>query len=153
MHYMHFKDYIQHDFYVYSPVLITQYLGHCWQTPCTELYILRIRCITLLGCWENPPSPATGGGTIWLGRGRGVGVPAHIYIYIYTLKFKRPNRHRSLTKDRNAQQKNWTRTKDIIALKLYVFEFLCHQEYPDWNLGSCWRFLTHFIFPPSRAHA
>ena len=21
----------------------------------------------------------------------------------------------------------------IIALKLYVFEFLCHQEYPDWN--------------------
>ena len=31
---------------------------------------------------RKPPSPATGGGTIWLGGG-GVGVPAHIYIYIY----------------------------------------------------------------------
>ena len=44
MHYMHYKVYIHHDFYVYSPVLLTQYLGHCWHTPCTELYFLRIRC-------------------------------------------------------------------------------------------------------------
>ena len=67
MHYMHYKDYIHHDFYVYPPVLLTQYLGHCGHTPCTELYILRIRCITSLAA-EKTPSPATGGGgTIWLG--------------------------------------------------------------------------------------
>ena len=62
MHYMHYKDYIHHDFYVYSPVLLTQYLGHCWHTPCTELYILRIRCITFPGCWETPPPLPQGGG-------------------------------------------------------------------------------------------
>ena len=78
---MHHKDYIHHDFYVYSPVLLTQYLGHCWHTPCTELYILRISAWLL----RKPPSPATGGGepSGW-GRG-GVGVPAHIYIYIHLM--------------------------------------------------------------------
>ena len=70
----------------------------------------------------------------------------------YTLKVKNPNGDRSLAKDLNAQQKAWTRTKDMIALKLYVFEFLCHQEYSDWNPGSYWRFLLHFIFPLSHAH-
>ena len=77
MHYMHYKDYIHHDFYVYSPVLLTQYLGHCWHTPCTELYILRISAWLL----RKPPLPChRRGGTIWLGEGGGVGVPAHIYI-------------------------------------------------------------------------
>ena len=79
MHYMHYKDYIHHDFYVYSPVLLTQYLGHCWHTPCTELYILRISAWLL----RKPPSPATGGGNHLAGGGGGVGVPARIYIYIY----------------------------------------------------------------------
>ena len=60
MHYMHYKDYIHHDFYVYSPVLLTQYLGHCWHSE------------------KTPPPLPQGGGTIWLGGG--VGVPAHIYI-------------------------------------------------------------------------
>ena len=78
MHYMHYKDYILHDFYVYSPVLLTQYLGHCWHTSCTELNIWRIRCITFPGLLRKPPLPChRGGGTIWLGGG--VGVPAHIY--------------------------------------------------------------------------
>ena len=36
MHYMHYKDYIHDDFYVYSPVLLTQYLGHCWHTEKTH---------------------------------------------------------------------------------------------------------------------
>ena len=85
MHYMHYKDYIHHDFYVYSPVLLTQYLGHCSHTPCTELYILRIRCITSsnnrLGCWENPPSPATGGGNHLAGGEGGCGGPCS-YIYM-----------------------------------------------------------------------
>ena len=82
MHYMHYKDYIHHDFYVYSPVLLTQYLGHCWHTPCTELYILRISAWLL----RKPPSPATaGGGTIWLGEG-GVWGSLLIYtVYIYIL--------------------------------------------------------------------
>ena len=73
---MHYKDYIHHDFYVYSPVLLTQYLGHCWHTPWTELYILRISAWLL----RKPPLPChRRGGTIWLGEGGGVGVPAHIY--------------------------------------------------------------------------
>ena len=80
MHYMHYKDYIHHDFYVYSPVLLTQYLGHCWHTPCTELYILRISAWLL----RKPPLPChRGGGNHLAGGGGGVGVPAHIYIYIY----------------------------------------------------------------------
>ena len=79
MHYMHYKDYIHHDFYVYSPVLLTQYLGHCWHTPCTELYILRISAWLL----RKPPLPCHGGGNHLAGGGGGVGVPAHIYIYIY----------------------------------------------------------------------
>ena len=85
MHYMHYKHYIHHDFYAYSPVLLTQYLGHCWHTPCTELYILRIRCVTLLGCWENPPSPATGGGEP-SGWGGG-GVWGSLLIYIYNITY------------------------------------------------------------------
>ena len=88
MHYMHYKDYIHHDFYVYPPVLLTQYLGHCGHTPCTELYILRIRCITSLAA-EKTPSPATGGGgTIWLGGVWG-SLLIYIYIYIYTLDYQR----------------------------------------------------------------
>ena len=80
MHYMHYKDYIHHDFYVYSPVLLTQYLGHCWHTPCTELYILRISAWLL----RKPPSPATGGGgTIWLGEGGCGGPCSYIYIYVH----------------------------------------------------------------------
>ena len=58
MHYMHYKDYIHHDFYVYSPVLLTQYRGHCWHTPCTELYILRISAWLL----RKPPLPCHRGG-------------------------------------------------------------------------------------------
>ena len=81
MHYMHYKDYIHHDFYVYPPVLLTQYLGHCGHTPCTELYILRIRCITSLAA-EKTPLPCHRGRGNHLAGG-GVGVPAHIYIYLY----------------------------------------------------------------------
>ena len=89
MHYMHYKDYIHHDFYVYPPVLLTQYLGHCGHTPCTELYILRIRCITSLAA-EKTPLPCHRGRGNHLAGG-GVGVPAHIYIYIYiyTLDYQR----------------------------------------------------------------
>ena len=37
-----------------------------------------------LGCWENPPSPATGGGNHLAGGGEGCGGPcSYIYIYIY----------------------------------------------------------------------
>ena len=79
---MHYKDYIHHDFYVYSPVLLTQYLGHCWHTPCTELYILRISAWLL----RKPPLPChRGGGTIWLGEG---GVWGSLLIYtLYTHKY------------------------------------------------------------------
>ena len=89
MHYMHYKDYIHHDFYVYPPVLLTQYLGHCGHTPCTEPYILRIRCITSLAA-EKTPLPCHRGRGNHLAGG-GVGVPAHIYIYIYiyTLDYQR----------------------------------------------------------------
>ena len=90
MHYMHYKDYIHHDFYVYSPVLLTQYLGHCWHTPCTELYILRISAWLL----RKPPLPChRGGGTIWLGEGGGVGVPAHIYICASKFKTRKVTLH------------------------------------------------------------
>ena len=84
MHYMHYKDYIHHDFYVYSPVLLTQYLGHCWHTPCTELYILRISAWLL----RKPPLPCHRGGepSGWVGGG--VGVPAHIYIYMFEIQCK-----------------------------------------------------------------
>ena len=77
MHYMHYKDYIYHDFYVYSPVLLTQYLGHCWHTPCTELYILRISAWLL----RKPPLPCHRGGepSGW-GRG-GCGGPCS-YIHV-----------------------------------------------------------------------
>ena len=54
MHYMHYKDYIHHDFYVYSPATIG------------------------LAAEKTPPPLPQGGGTIWLGGG--VGVPAHLYI-------------------------------------------------------------------------
>ena len=81
MHYMHCKDYIHHDFYVYSPVLLTQYLGHCWHTPCTELYILRISAWLL----RKPPLPCHRGGvTIWLGEG-GVWGSLLIYTHIHIL--------------------------------------------------------------------
>ena len=78
MHYMHYKDYIHHDFYVYSPVLLTQYLGHCWHTPCTELYILRISAWLL----RKPPLPCHRGGGEPSGWGRG-GVWGSLLIYIY----------------------------------------------------------------------
>ena len=80
MHYMHYKDYIHHDFYVYSPVLLTQYLGHCWHTPCTELYILRISAWLL----RKPPLPCHRGGEP-SGWG-GVWGSLLIYTYVrYTL--------------------------------------------------------------------
>ena len=72
------KDYIHHDFYVYSPVLLTQYLGHCWHTPCTELYILRISAWLL----RKPPLPCHRGGNHLAGGGGGCGGPCS-YIYIY----------------------------------------------------------------------
>ena len=52
----------------------------------TLLALSYIFCVYRLGCWENPPSPATGGGeTIWLGEGGGCGGPcSYIYIYNYT---------------------------------------------------------------------
>ena len=58
MHYMHYTDYIHHDFYVYSPATIG------------------------LAAEKTPPPLPQGGGTIWLGGG-GMGVPAHIYILLY----------------------------------------------------------------------
>ena len=45
----------------------------------TLLALSYIFCVYRLGCWENPPSPATGGGNHLAGGGGGVGVPAHIY--------------------------------------------------------------------------
>ena len=68
MHYMHYKDYIHHDFYVYSPVLLTQYLGHCWHS-------------------EKTPPPLPQGGGNHLAGGGGVGVPAHIYIYMHNYTY------------------------------------------------------------------
>ena len=88
MHYMHYKDYIHHDFYVYSPVLLTQYLGHCWHTPCTELYILRISAWLL----RKPPSPATGGGNHLAGGG-GVWGSLLIYTYYIYSVFDMPSIH------------------------------------------------------------
>ena len=43
------------------------------------------------------------------------------------------NGYRSLPKPFMGN-KNWTRTKDLIALKLYMFYSLFHQEHPHWNL-------------------
>ena len=75
---MHYKDYIHHDFYVYSPVLLTQYLRHCWHTPCTELYPPPTPK-QLAWLLRKPPLPChRGGGTIWLGGGWG-GPCSYIY--------------------------------------------------------------------------
>ena len=89
MHYMHYKDYIHHDFYVYSPVLLTQYRGHCWHTPCTELYILRISAWLL----RKPPLPCHRGGGEPSGWGGCVGVPAHIYTLRYIAAWPMENRN------------------------------------------------------------
>ena len=45
----------------------------------TLLALSYIFCVYRLGCWEKPPSPATGGGTIWLGEG---GVWGSLLIYM-----------------------------------------------------------------------
>ena len=51
----------------------------------TLLALSYIFCVYRLGCWENPPSPATGGeGNHLAGGGGGCGGPCS-YIYIYTL--------------------------------------------------------------------
>ena len=47
---------------------------------------------------------------------------------IHTQKVKNPKWSRSLPKDLHTQPQTWTRTKDIMALQLYVFEFVSHQE-------------------------
>ena len=145
MHYMHYKDYIHHDFYVYSPVLLTQCLGHCWHTPCTELYILRIRCNNRLGCWENPPSPATGGGepSGW-GRG-GCGGPCsyiHIYIHIYIYTRKYIYMHiyiRHLAQATAA--KRWRASSGLAHCAWSVF------PYPSFSI--CWHMLWARGVPPA----
>ena len=85
---MHYKDYIHHDFYVYSPVLLTQYLGHCWHTPCTELYILGIRWLAAekIGlAAEKTPLPCYRGGNHLAGGGLWGSLLIYIYIYVYII--------------------------------------------------------------------
>ena len=129
MHYMHYKDYILHDFYVYSPVLLTQYLGHCWHTSCTELNIWRIRCITFPGLLRKPPLPCHRGGNHLAGGG----VWGSLLIYIHHHHFpiiSQPFRKSNLP---------WRRTSSMTLTFLGLLMIVATPTSP--TSGSSLRFL------------
>ena len=68
--------YIMHIFYLYLTYYIYIYV---YKYIYIYIHTTHTSSNNRLGCWENPPSPATGGGEP-SGWGGGVGVPAHIYI-------------------------------------------------------------------------
>ena len=86
--YMHILD----TTYWYLDLVSITYFVYIVHTVHVYIYIYTCRprnhssSNNRLGCWENPPSPATGGGNHLAGGG-GVWGSLLIYIYIYPIVF------------------------------------------------------------------